>query len=294
MFEFKHLKTINALAETGSVRKAAELLFTSQSALSHQIKDLEHRIDAALFVRNSSPLQMTEQGALLLRLAQQVLPKIQQCQQQLKQQASKKITVTIAMACHGCFQWLLPVIEQFNVESSYFQIELSNEIFDQQEHNEVGLLFTDHKKVNDPTFVYQLLGRFEVVAVMSPSHSLNDKSHLSADDFSDQTLFTYPVAHHQLDVFSLFLTPHNVMPQCTKTVSSSYQMLQMVAANMGIAVVPAWLVTSSTMQSLVTVKKLGQKGVYKSLYARYLQQSECIGAIDQLVPQAKRAFAKLT
>jgi LysR family transcriptional regulator for metE and metH len=70
-------------------------------------------------------------------------------------------------------------------------------------------------------------------------------------------------------------------------------MLQMVAANMGISVVPAWLVSSLAMQSLLTVKKLGEQGIYKCLYARYEQNRELAAAIDQLIPQAKRAFSLL-
>lgn len=294
MFEFKHLKTIAALAETGSVGKAAELLFISQSALSHQIKDLERRIDASLFVRNSSPLQFSEQGHLLLRLAQQVLPQVKQCQQQLKQQGGEKINLKIAMACHGCFQWLLAVIEQFNQQNNKYQIELMDEVFDLQNHSDVALLFTDYKKPKDTQFVYQTLGRFEVVAVMPPSNALATKAYLEASDFTGQTLLTYPVNKEQLDVFTHFLTPQGVMPKSIKQVSNSHKMLQMVAANMGIAAVPAWLVSSLAMQSLLTVKKLGEQGVYKRLYARYAQNRELTAAIDQLIPQAKQAFAQLT
>jgi LysR family transcriptional regulator for metE and metH len=66
MFEIKHLKTLKTLAETGNIRKTAEVLFTSQSALSHQIKDLEKRLSTSLFIRNTSPVEFTEQGNILL------------------------------------------------------------------------------------------------------------------------------------------------------------------------------------------------------------------------------------
>ncbi|KAA0446305.1 MAG: LysR family transcriptional regulator, partial [Candidatus Thioglobus sp.] len=41
MIETQHLRLIHALYQQGSVYEAAEVLFITQSALSHQIKKLE-------------------------------------------------------------------------------------------------------------------------------------------------------------------------------------------------------------------------------------------------------------
>jgi len=60
--DLKHLRTLSALAETGSLTAAAERLHLTQSALSHQLKALEAQLDAPLFVRKSRPLRLTRQG----------------------------------------------------------------------------------------------------------------------------------------------------------------------------------------------------------------------------------------
>ncbi|HET8882934.1 MAG TPA: LysR family transcriptional regulator, partial [Solimonas sp.] len=39
--EIRHLQTLAALADSGSLAKAAERVFVTQSALSHQLKALE-------------------------------------------------------------------------------------------------------------------------------------------------------------------------------------------------------------------------------------------------------------
>jgi LysR family transcriptional regulator for metE and metH len=69
--------------------------------------------------------------------------------------------------------------------------------------------------------------------------------------------------------------------------------LQMVAANMGIAVLPKWLVNSLSKQSLVQTKRIGETGIYKTLYARYQAQSPHIEIIEQLIPQTIAAFERL-
>lgn len=76
MIEVKHLKTLQALRNCGSLAAAAATLHQTQSALSHQFSDLEQRLGFRLFVRKSQPLRFTPQGEILLQLANRVLPQI--------------------------------------------------------------------------------------------------------------------------------------------------------------------------------------------------------------------------
>ncbi len=69
MIEIKHLKTLQALRNCGSLAAAAATLHQTQSALSHQFSDLEQRLGFRLFVRKSQPLRFTPQGEILLQLA---------------------------------------------------------------------------------------------------------------------------------------------------------------------------------------------------------------------------------
>lgn len=59
MIEIKHLKTLQALRNCGSLAAAAASLHQTQSALSHQFSDLEQRLGFRLFVRKSQPLRFT-------------------------------------------------------------------------------------------------------------------------------------------------------------------------------------------------------------------------------------------
>ena len=48
--ELRHLRTLVALRDTGSLVEAAERVFLTQSALSHQLKELESLLGCALFI----------------------------------------------------------------------------------------------------------------------------------------------------------------------------------------------------------------------------------------------------
>lgn len=140
----------------------------------------------------------------------------------------------------------------------------------QTSHEQIDILFTDEKVTGDG-YIYQEIGQFEVVAVLSQQQAklLNNNRYITAENFRSFTLLTYPLSTDKLDIFKLFLVPAKINPSKVKQVSNSHVMLQMVTANMGVATLPDWLVSSLTQQSLVARKSLGEQGIYKTLYARY-------------------------
>jgi DNA-binding transcriptional LysR family regulator len=64
--DLKHLRTFVAIAECGTVSKAALRLHTAQPALSRQIIDLEKELGIALFDRIGRRLRLTAEGEQFL------------------------------------------------------------------------------------------------------------------------------------------------------------------------------------------------------------------------------------
>lgn len=103
MIDLRHLRTLHALRETDSLQEAAERLHLTQSALSHQFRDMEERIGMPLFVRKSRPVRFTSAGLKLLQLADQVLPQIRNTERELGKLAGGCAgRLHIAIECHSC------------------------------------------------------------------------------------------------------------------------------------------------------------------------------------------------
>jgi LysR family transcriptional regulator for metE and metH len=68
----------------------------------------------------------------------------------------------------------------------------------------------------------------------------------------------------------------------------------MVAANMGIAVLPNWLVASMSVQSLVDVKPLTKKGITKTLYLHYDSNNIEKKLLNTILQGIRNAFTALT
>jgi len=293
LFELKHLKSLLALEACGNMRKAAQQLFSSQSALSHQLKELEHRVDGELFIRNSTPLRFTQKGEVLLTLAKKILPSVTEAHQQLTQQHITHKKIAIAIQCHACFQWLLPITQALGSNFPLHDFEFANSSFSSNHDPQADILFSDEKvdKNYDATLE---IGSFELLAILPKQHILTAKTYLIAQDFTGQTLLAYPVEKERLDIFNLLLQPENVKPAQIKQVNNSHVILQMVAANMGIAVLPNWLVASMSVQSLVNVKSLTQNGLTKTLYLHYKTKNVEKALIAELLPEIKKTFTTLT
>lgn len=81
MMRFGAIEYFIAVAESGSLRRAAEQLYITQPALSKQIKLLESDIGHPLFVRTSQGMVLTEQGSALY---QEIHPIVKSLKRTLK------------------------------------------------------------------------------------------------------------------------------------------------------------------------------------------------------------------
>lgn len=91
MIEIRHLKLIDAVAKVGTLTKAAERLFLTQSALSHQLRELETQIGAQVFYRVNNQLHFTPVGKELLEAGKDILEHLEKLQTKIQQLAKDQL-----------------------------------------------------------------------------------------------------------------------------------------------------------------------------------------------------------
>ncbi|MBD0839086.1 LysR family transcriptional regulator [Streptomyces sp. TRM68416] len=80
--ELRHLKTVRAIADAGSLTRAATVLGLAQPALSAQLKRIERALGGALFERGRHGVRATALGELVLERSRIVLPAVTELQQE--------------------------------------------------------------------------------------------------------------------------------------------------------------------------------------------------------------------
>ena len=71
--ELRTLRYFLEIAREENMTRAAERLHVSQSALSRQVKSLEEELGKRLFIRHSFRIELTPEGQLLRKRAEDIL-----------------------------------------------------------------------------------------------------------------------------------------------------------------------------------------------------------------------------
>src|SRR6185436_4554686 len=104
--EVRHLQLVAAVADTGSLTRAGDRLHLTQSALSHQLRDIESRLGAALFLRVGERLVLTPAGERLLATARDVLDRLDRTEQDIHQMGKALAgMLRLTTECYTCYHW---------------------------------------------------------------------------------------------------------------------------------------------------------------------------------------------
>ncbi len=271
MIELRHLNTLLAVAESGRLSLAAERLNLTQSALSHQLRELETRLGLSLFDRSSRPLRPTPAGRQVLAVARQVIPEIERLETELRRLARGEAgRLAIASECHSCLDWLLPRLARYHAR--WPQVELDVQLvagLDALPRLLAGtldvVLTPDRRDL--PGLAWQPLFDYELLLVTARDHALGARPWVEPADLAGQTLLTYPVERARLDVFTRFLWPAGVEPMRVRPVESTTLLIELAALEQGVCVLPDWACSTALREGRISDHKLGRHGLKGRLWA---------------------------
>ncbi|MES2149648.1 MAG: LysR substrate-binding domain-containing protein [Pseudomonadota bacterium] len=267
MLELRHLRTLSALRSAGTLVRAAQLLNLTQSALSHQIKLIEDRFQSPLFERKSMPIAFTAAGSRLLELADQVLPCIEQAERDVTRLSQgDQGQLRVALECHTCFDWLMPVMDEFRQRWPEVEIDLVSGFHsDPVELLRSGAADLVIGSACGPDYAVFPLFRFEILVVLAQKHRLHAARRLEAADFEGETLITYPVPEQRIDLIREVLWPAKVGFE-RRTAELTVAILQLVASRRGIAALPNWAIKNYVDYDYVLSKPVGPQGLWSDLF----------------------------
>ena len=295
--ELRHLRTLLALKETGSVSMAAKRVYLTQSALSHQIKLMEEQFGLPLVERKSNPLRFTAAGDRLIRLANEILPKVVDAERELARvKHGDAGQLRIAVECHTCFDWLMPAMDEFRQHWSLVELDIVSGF-----HTDpVGLLLShraDWAIVSDveqnDDVLFKPLFSYEMVGICSKDHPLANKDVWQAEDFAEETWVTYPVPDDMLDLYRQVLKPKGINPP-RRTTELTIALIQLVASRRGIATVPYWAALPYLEKGYVVARKITEEGLYSNLYAAIRKEDANLAYIEDFHQTVKaQSFSTL-
>jgi DNA-binding transcriptional LysR family regulator len=123
--DWDKLRIFHAVASAGSFTHAGQMLVLSQSAVSRQISALEEEISTPLFQRHARGLTLTDEGELLYGAVADVLTRLGQAEEALKNaqsapRGSLKVTTSHGLGAY----WVLPRMREFMKDFPELQVHL--------------------------------------------------------------------------------------------------------------------------------------------------------------------------
>jgi LysR family transcriptional regulator for metE and metH len=270
MLEIRHLRSLVAIADSGKLSTAAERVHLSASALSHQVRALETHHGLPLFERTREGLRFTPGGERLLTLARTVMAEISAAErdlQRLKGEATGELR--IALECHTCFDWLMPVMHAFRQRWPEVEVDLvagfHADPLTLLKEGKADLVIGSRPKALRPWSVSPLF-KFEIMGVVAHDHPLRHKRFITAKDLADETLITYPVPEARIDLIREVLQPAGLnLPR--RTAELTVAIVQLVASRRGVAALPSWGLQSYLEHDYVKAVPIGPKGLWSELHA---------------------------
>lgn len=133
LFMNRPLPSLNALrafvvaGRLGSFRAAADELFVTASALSHQIRNLEEQLGAQLFVRSKSGLTMTEAGSRIHGELAEAFDNIGRTLARLEKRGDEEV-LNISMLSTFAMRWFIPRLSDFQKKHPDIEVRISTSV----------------------------------------------------------------------------------------------------------------------------------------------------------------------
>ena len=299
MIELRHLKTLTALREHGSLVAAAGDLCLTPSAISHQLKELDQWFGVEIVNRRNRPVSFSNVGLRLLKLADDILPQVQIAQSDISRIVHGQTgRIIFSSECHSCFDWLMPLLNQYRMQYPDVDLDFASG-FEANPHELLQNAEFDLLITADPIELkgieYFPIFEYESRLVLSNTHPLVRSEQITVQELAEETLITYPVDKHRLDIMSKLFIPANILPKQIRTTDLTQMLIQLVASGRGIGALPDWVVNEYEQKGWVTSRRLNcvaPEGLRRTLYAGYRieekQKSYFEGFLTQLDKFSKR------
>jgi len=291
--EVRHLRLVAAVADVGSLTRAGDHLHLTQSALSHQLRDIESRLGAALFLRVGKRLVLTPAGERLLASARDVLARLERTELDIRRMGEDRAgLLRLTTECYTCYHWLPALLTRYRRRFPRVEVRIDVEstrrplerlLAGQLELAIVSSPVRDRRLVTEPLF------DDEFVVVAAPSHPFAKRTHVRPADMRGETLFVYPPRDESW-VLNDVLLPAGAVPERVEEVMLTEAITELVKAGLGVSVIARWAVQPLLASGALVARRFAVRGIHRRWSAatpKDLARAEFIREFIALLSQSK-------
>ena len=272
--EIRHLRLVATVAEEGNLTRAGQFLHLTQSALSHQLLDIEERLGTPLFLRVKKRMVLTQAGQRILSTASRVLGDIERAEEEVRDLAQSRAGVLrLTTECYTCYHWLPPLLKEFQSLHPRVEVRIDADAtsrpFEALLEGELDVAIVSssprHNRIE-----FRPLFDDELVLIVGPDHRLASRNHVTAAELADEHFLTYSTLDDNT-VYQRLLRPRGLTPRRTTQVRLTEAMIELVRAGMGVAALARWAVAREVDDGTLVAISLTARGFTRQWQAAVLR-----------------------
>jgi DNA-binding transcriptional LysR family regulator len=247
--ELRHLRYFVAVAEEGSVTRAAERLGIAQPPLSQQLRALEEEIGAPLLKRSFRGVQVTEAGKILLEGARQILERVDETLAATRRagrgdRGHLKVGYTSSAAFNTCIPDAIRSFrEGFSDIALAMEESCTAELVESLRGGKVDVAFVRAPLHDITGLVVESLTEEDMVAAVPVGHRLAKHAKTSGvtlQDLAEETVLLYrrPPGPGLYDTIIAAYRNAGFDPHIGQETPRMVGALNLVASGLGISLVP--------------------------------------------------------
>jgi LysR family transcriptional regulator for metE and metH len=267
----RHLRLIAEVAHTESVTRAADRLNVTQSAVSHQLREIEAHLGTPIFIRSGRRMLPTPAGRIIVEAAGAVLGTIDRVEAQIEQLARHAAgELRVCTHCYTGYSWLPSLVEGLRRRYPSFVLQVVPEYT----MDPIAALLDarlDVAIMNDESDDRRLRHRElfddEHVAVVPLSHPWASRKFVTPDDIAREPLYLFSRSLENSFIVRKVLRPAGLTPANATYLQLPEGIIEMVRAGMGATVLPKWSIAHALAAGGIKAVRITPSGVFRKWYA---------------------------
>ncbi|NMP15886.1 MULTISPECIES: LysR family transcriptional regulator [unclassified Thalassotalea] len=266
-----HLKMISTIAESETVKEAAERLFITQPALTNRIREAERRLNTELFVRRGRKLIISSAGKRLLHSANKILEELARVEHDIARLTDGvEQVVRLGLPNYSSFKWLPETIQAFAKHMPQVELEINanaqlqplNALYNGD--IDIALICSDNQnlKIDESQYQSMFIHRDELMVCLSNDNPLASKRHLDIEDFKQSTYITNSTVPEKHREYELFFKPNNIIPKKVMQVGFNDAIIELVNVNLGISIMSKHLLLPYKNSHNIRTAKVNSDGLH--------------------------------
>ncbi|MEO6237278.1 MAG: LysR family transcriptional regulator [Vicinamibacterales bacterium] len=263
--EIRHLRLVAEIADAGSMTRAAGRLFLTQSALSHQLRDIEARLAIPFFARVGRKMVLTAAGRRVLETARRVIGDVQRAEEDVGRLARHGDgVIRVCTQCNTGYHWLAPLLPVFQRKHPRVALNIAADAtarpVDALLEGKVDLaILVD--SVADRRLRLRPLFTDEMVAIVAKSHRLAARRWISAEDLALEHLLLYSSVPEDSFLLRKVLAPAGLVPARVSFIMLTEAMIELARAGTGVGILPRWSAQRALASGAIAALSITRRGM---------------------------------